>query len=114
MGGVGCEQDLAAAVAVHVLENPLAASTAHGEKLVALILSFPESQRDEGGPESPEPAALTARHVGALWVLVRLDVAPRVAPAITLHNVSISQDRFCTELNSTSVQTQLFKVHLWC
>lgn len=54
------EQNLAAAVAVHTLENLLAANTAHGEKLVGLILSFPESQRNGGGPESPEPAVPTA------------------------------------------------------
>lgn len=88
------EQNLAAAVAVHTLENLLAANTAHGEKLVGLILSFPESQRNGGGPESPEPAVPTARHVGVLRVLMQLDTAwstPCPAPAFTLHNVSVSQ-----------------------
>lgn len=111
----GGEQNLA--VTVHMLENLLAANVAHGKKLVALILSFPESQSDEGGPESPEPAVPTARHVGVLCLLVQLDVActvPCIAPAITLHNVSISQNRFCTELNSISVELQLFKIYLWC
>lgn len=39
---------------------------------------------------------------------------PCTVPAITLHNVSISQNRFCTELNSISVELQLFKIYLWC
>ena len=98
-----------------MLENLLAANAAHGEKLVALILSFPESQRDEGGPESSEPALPTARHVGVLRLLVQLDVAcsaPCIAPAITLRSISISQNRFCTELNSISVEMQLFKIYL--
>lgn len=43
--------------------NLLAAGAAHGEKLAALILSFPESQGDGASPESPEQAVLATRHV---------------------------------------------------
>lgn len=50
IGVRGDEQNLAAAVPVHMLENLLAANTAHGEKLAGLILSFPESQGTEAAP----------------------------------------------------------------
>lgn len=116
-GNIEEKQNLAAAIAVHMLENLLAANITHGEKLVALILSFPESQRDGGVPESPEPAVSTARHVVVLHLLVQLDGVrsiPHIAPAITPHNVRISQNQFCTELNSISAEMQLFKIHLWC
>lgn len=79
----GDEQNLAAAAAVHMLENLLAANTAHGEKLVGLILSVPESQRSRGGPERPARAAPRAGRMGGLgvprsWVQHR---APLPAPA---------------------------------
>lgn len=53
-------QNLASSVAVHKLENLLAANMAHGKKLVALILFFLESRRDKGSPEPPEPAVREA------------------------------------------------------
>lgn len=77
-----------------MLENLLAANVAHGKKLVALILSFPESQSDEGGPESPEPAVPTARHVGVLCLLVQLD-APFPAqyqPSLSIMSASHRTD----------------------
>jgi len=110
---VGGKQNLAAAVAVHVLENLLEANVARGEKLVALILSFPESQRDGGGPECPGPAVPTTWHVGVRCLLVLLDAArsaPCTAPAIMPRHVSASQTWFCAELNSILGKRQLFKI----
>lgn len=103
-------QNLASSVAEHKLENLLAANAVHGRKLVALILSFPESQRDKGSPEPPEPAVPTMRHVGVLCLRVQLDVAcnaPCIAPVIILHNVRTSQNWFYPKLNSISLNSLL-------
>lgn len=79
------EQNLAAAaVSVHVLENLLAADTAHGKKLVGLILSFPESQRREAAPH-PRAGSADLRALGVLRVLVQLGAA-QSTPAQPSHH----------------------------
>lgn len=79
------EQNLAAAaVSVHVLENLLAANTAHGKKLVGLILSFPESQRREAAPH-PRAGSADRRALGVLRMLVQLGAA-QSTPAQPSHH----------------------------
>lgn len=103
---------------MHVLENLLAANTAHGEKLVGLILSFPGSQRSRDSPDSPEPAVLTT---GPMGVCAPCAPAagngmehPCPAPASTLHSVSVSQSPSCSHLSWVWVETQQFKIFFSC
>lgn len=111
IGVRGDEQNLAAAVPVHMLENLLAANTAHGGKLAGLILSFPGSQGNGGGPD----AALTVGHTwvcsGALQ-LGRVQGTP-CQPQPPPQSVSPSQSPSCSQLSWVWVERQCFEIYLW-
>lgn len=78
---------------------------------------FSRKSERQSSPESPERAVPAARHMGVLCLLVQLGAACsalRMAPAVTLRSAGISQNQFCTELNSVSVEIQLFKIYPRC